>query len=567
MPVTGARTATLSLCMIVRNEERHLEACLQSARDVVDEIIVVDTGSTDQTVAIAERYGATLLHHAWTGDFSAARNVSLRAATCDWILVLDADERLTEASKPELLRLLETRGVAGYSLICESLIGTGNGDQFQRSPVFRLILNRPDIRFEGMIHEQAIGTANRTGLQTCASTVTIRHLGYTASEIALRDKRQRNLAILERQAELEPQNPFVLFNLGEVLKLLQRHAEAEQRYTQALALLKASQASMGISYVSNLYFSLGDLYRELKDFEKGHALLDEALALYPAFVDLYYTKGFTYFDQGRYHDALAQFARCQEFRGAASDFATDPEVPGPKAARAMADCYIRLDDRPQAKICMEEALRLSARPAAELHTNLGILYQEAGEEALALQQFTLAVDKNPQEARAWLNLGMLWIQRGEYQEAVKHWERRPDDEACRSLLCLGLVLADQGLPDDRPRDEVMTGAWCDVMEVLLLGDRLQPVQDLLDRLETLGGELPLEAALGQVLARNGHHAAAIDCLLLAQRRTAGDPAIYRALGDSCLALGNASDAKVMYLQALELAPADPHSLGQLQRLG
>src|SRR4029077_17309854 len=103
-----AEGLTLSLCMIVKDEEAMLPRCLTAVAEPVDELIVVDTGSTDRTVEIAESFGARVLHHAWTGDFSAARNVGLDAATGDWLLYLDADEVLAGGDGP-LLRELAGR--------------------------------------------------------------------------------------------------------------------------------------------------------------------------------------------------------------------------------------------------------------------------------------------------------------------------------------------------------------------------------------------------------------------------------------------------------------------------
>ncbi|MGH9426892.1 MAG: glycosyltransferase family 2 protein, partial [Terriglobia bacterium] len=90
------RRPKLSLCMIVKNEQRWLEDCLNSVKELVDEMIIVDTGSRDNTVEIAQRFGARLFDHPWSGDFSEARNHSLGSATGDWILVLDADEKLAQ---------------------------------------------------------------------------------------------------------------------------------------------------------------------------------------------------------------------------------------------------------------------------------------------------------------------------------------------------------------------------------------------------------------------------------------------------------------------------------------
>ncbi len=99
--------SSISLCMIVKNEEENLPQCLDSVRDVVDEIVIVDTGSTDRTIEIAESYGARVYNHPWEGSFSKARNYSLKYATCNWILILDADEELSREDAPELKELVK----------------------------------------------------------------------------------------------------------------------------------------------------------------------------------------------------------------------------------------------------------------------------------------------------------------------------------------------------------------------------------------------------------------------------------------------------------------------------
>ena len=105
-PAPAARSARCSLCMIVRDEERYLAGCLESVVDLVDEIVVVDTGSTDSTPDIARRFGARVFNFQWVDDFSAARNESLRHATGEWIFWLDADERLDAPNRRKFQQLL-----------------------------------------------------------------------------------------------------------------------------------------------------------------------------------------------------------------------------------------------------------------------------------------------------------------------------------------------------------------------------------------------------------------------------------------------------------------------------
>lgn len=547
-------TPTLSLCMIVKNEEKYLEGCLQSVQGVVDEVIVVDTGSTDATVEIAERHGARVFHFPWIGDFAAARNVGLEQATSDWILVLDADERLLGESIPELGRLLQARDVAGYSLVCENLVGSEAGGMSQHAPVFRLFRNGLDIRFEGLIHEQAIPAAKRTGLATLASDVRIRHLGYLAEAVAQRDKRERNLRILERQATLTPTDPFARFNLAEGLKLLDRFDEAAGHYEKALELLEAEGAGRRIPYYSNLYFSLGDLYRRLKRFEQAHAVLDEAIRRYPDYPDLYYIKGFCHFDAGDYREAIPLFEQCHQLQGTKPSYSTDPDVPGHKAMRALADCYIRLHDRPQARAYMERTLALQPSPDAALHVNLGILLSDEGLDTEAIRHFEAAISKDAGEPRAWINLALLWLQAEHYELAVSAFARSPMLPECRALLVLAHVLANRPIPAAHPDETTLVANWCGAVELALAADRTAMVQTLLDHLDPLGEVAPsLDRALGETFLRCGQAELAVGALLRARQRTPEDPAVYRALGDACQALGEQDDANTMYAKAAALA--------------
>src|SRR4030066_1633675 len=100
---------TISVCMIVKNEEKFLAQCLKSVKDATDEIIIVDTGSADKTVEIAQSFGAKVYHHPWRNSFSEARNHSISYAVCDWILQIDADESLEQADIPLFHSLIRTR--------------------------------------------------------------------------------------------------------------------------------------------------------------------------------------------------------------------------------------------------------------------------------------------------------------------------------------------------------------------------------------------------------------------------------------------------------------------------
>jgi hypothetical protein len=199
-PFRGRRPR-LSLCMIVKNEEKHLQNCLLSVYGVVDEICIVDTGSTDRTVQIAERLGARVEHRAWRDDFAWARNESLAMATGDWVLHLDADEVLTPEARAEIPSLLRKDEFQAYLVPVDSLLSTG---AFSRSYGIRIFRSRLGIAFSGIVHENVGSSINRLGLRVCAIDKAIRHYGYTEDPMRATGKRSRNRDLLVKGLLAEP---------------------------------------------------------------------------------------------------------------------------------------------------------------------------------------------------------------------------------------------------------------------------------------------------------------------------------------------------------------------------
>lgn len=186
--------------MIVRNESATLRACLESVQGVADEMIVIDTGSTDGTQAIAAAAGARLIESPWPGDFSVARNLSLQAATGEWILVLDADETLTAAGRAEIARLVAPPATAAYRLV---QVGRDFAGSQLRMEIVRLFPNRSSIRFEFPIHEQVDPSLAREKIPVRSSGIEILHSGYDSAENAAR-KRLQYRAIIEESLARSP---------------------------------------------------------------------------------------------------------------------------------------------------------------------------------------------------------------------------------------------------------------------------------------------------------------------------------------------------------------------------
>ena len=192
----------ITLSMIVKNEEKYLRGCLESVKDVVDEIVIVDTGSTDNTLKIAEEFGAKIYHFEWIKDFSAARNFALSKSTGNWILYLDADERIEQKSKKEIFRLTKNNKKLGINCIINNL------DDNKKAPTLmkyvRLFRNNKNISFVGKAHEQIESSLRQQGYKIIDSNIEITHLGYNVSKDKLKEKANRNLELLLNEYNEKP---------------------------------------------------------------------------------------------------------------------------------------------------------------------------------------------------------------------------------------------------------------------------------------------------------------------------------------------------------------------------
>ena len=211
-PATGL---TLSLCMIVRDEEQMLPRCLAAVAPAVDEIVIVDTGSTDATVEIARSFGAKVIEFPWTGSFSEARNVSFEAATGDWVMYLDADEVLVAEDVEQLRALTGRTWREAFYLVETSYTGElGDGGAMVNNAL-RVFRNRPEYRFRDRLHEQIAHTLPTYIPGRVEQTpVRVTHYGYLGSVRDAKEKSQRNIELLRKQAAESPKTPFLHFNLG-----------------------------------------------------------------------------------------------------------------------------------------------------------------------------------------------------------------------------------------------------------------------------------------------------------------------------------------------------------------
>ncbi len=410
----AANGALISVCLIVRNEEKHLPACLDSVREIADEIVVCDTGSTDDTVRIAEAAGARVVRFPWCDDFSAARNRALEAASGSWILVLDADERLRRDSAAAIRELVATGRADGYNVAIESIT---RGDMTHRfvGNYCRLFRNDPRVRFEGRVHEQVYPALRRAGFRVIPSELVIDHEGYAFDADTMERKKRRNLELLEREAAEKPGDHFVQFNLGVACFSLQDMERAERCFREAVQSTREPLSPEVLAI--------------------AHARLSQC--------------------------TLARGDRAQSARDARNALAIDPDAPIPRFVLATIACH---DQKFADAAESFRRILKTGDPAtgdgldrAEVSRELGICLYRMKEYAEAAEAFSAAAAGLDDDAMVRLFLGNALAHAGRFDEAYAAYgaalERDPGLEDARGNLEimaveLGYRYFDAGNPEE-----------------------------------------------------------------------------------------------------------------------
>ncbi|WP_341279980.1 glycosyltransferase [Paenibacillus sp. FSL H8-0537] len=285
----------LGVHIIARNEVDVLGRCLKSIKNIADEIIVADSGSTDGTIELASQYGARVLTVEWQDDFSSVRNAALEQARTLWVLVLDADEWLEGETGQALRQELQHTKNPALRLPMRHLYDDHSADHCLYSQAIRLFRADRGYRYEGEIHEQLISSSIESRRASEAKSIdgpllqtplTLVHDGYKPSVIARKNKAERNLRIIARQLSQRPHDPFCLYNYGVTMCQLGRTAEAEPA-------LSASWAGVPINapYRPSLIRDYVKVLLALARPEEAMALLREEVLRYPNYADLHWLTG------------------------------------------------------------------------------------------------------------------------------------------------------------------------------------------------------------------------------------------------------------------------------------
>jgi GT2 family glycosyltransferase/Tfp pilus assembly protein PilF len=457
IPASAAKRPLVSLCMIVKNEEKHLPGCLASAADLFEEIVIVDTGSTDRTKEIAANFGARLADFPWVDHFGAARNECLRYATGRWIMWLDADDRLDSDNRPRVQNLFASLGeeMAAYAMkVRSALDATGNSSRLLDQ--VRMFPNHPQIRWEYRVHEQTLPAVNRLGGQVRWTDVIIDHVGYQDAS-QRRAKLERNLRLLVLDDAERPDDPFTLFNLGWTLMDLGKTGEALTKMQRSL-----ERSAPDSSIVRKLYHLLTVAHRQQGQKEQARTIGREGLKRFPDDAELLLEEAFMLLEAKDFLRAEVNLLLLLEGQPGPYFGSMDDGVRGYRTRHLLAGHYLEQERSSEAEV-----------------------------------QLRAAVLERPVFLPAWLSLGELYLRQGRWpalERVASHLEKEAGAQVEAAVFRARGHKARQDFPAARRiLEEILPQA------PQALGPRV-----LLSHILLQEGRDPMaaEAALREVLALN-----------------------------------------------------------------
>ena len=443
---------TLSVAMIVKDEEDCVGDAIKSVASIADQVVVVDTGSTDGTAAVARSFGADVYEHQWQHDFSIARNESLRHCRGDWIFVLDADEVVADGDLGRLRALAETEENVAYRFVtrnygfnkeltgwvpCDPKYPYARGcPGWHPSIKTRLFGRHPEIRFEGRIHELVMKSLDALGISRVLCDIPIHHYGRAQAPEKLRLKQTYYLSLARKKVVENPNDARSHFELGNQLHELGDHEGAVESYEKALEIEPNSPV---------ILTNLGSIYHKLGDFSRAKEAFEHALRLDPDRADTTRNLGVTMTCMGDYEGAIEQFRKAAQLEPDLFDvhraLGSVLEATG-RVSEAILGYRLALERSGLATPALEKFTKLSIQEgqlesassilhdlqrrypdSAEVANSLGEIMFHDGQLGEAADLFARATQLDGHLPVAWNNLGVTYLSMNRFKEAIECFRR------------------------------------------------------------------------------------------------------------------------------------------------
>ena len=366
---------TISLCMIAKNEEQYLEQCLRSVKDIIDEIIIVDTGSTDKTKEIAKKFNAKIFDFKWVDDFSAARNECLKHAAKDWILVLDADEVLDKEGANTIMELINDKKNDAFMLLQKnytnesSIAGFVNEEHKKNNITYagwygsfiaRLFRSKKGYKFEGTVHELVEPSIESKNGKIAATSIVLHHYGNADKNIT----------------------------------------EKKKKYY-----LELCKKKVGKNKDAPSYFELGVLYKENNDFDNAIKSFKKTIGLNPKHSMALYELGVICEKQKDYDEAIKNYTESLRIKESSVAFEN------------LGVCYLKKGMLKEAYRNLVKAMMLNPNKYS-IYNNLGAVLERSGSHDKAVEMLEIAIKLNPSNTVGFYNLGIALDKKGDFGEAI-----------------------------------------------------------------------------------------------------------------------------------------------------
>lgn len=512
----------ISACMIAKNEEENIAQCIGSYKNIVDEIIVVDTGSTDDTVQIAKSLGAKVYHFKWINDFAAAKNYALNKAKGDWIIFLDADEYFDENKSPSIPRLIKKHGKDNEIIACKMInIDAKTGENLADFVQARIFKNTGEIHYVNAIHERLSSKSKSIkAIYVEENELVIYHTGYSKDRIIA--KSERNLEMLLKEIDKPDVDPSMCHFLSDTYLTLKQYENAIF-YAKKFLEHKISMEGLNSKVYQNLISAMTESGYE---WEEIYNVIEEAIKAFPdhPMFQLYLAR--SHHINKRYEEALGTYKKTitlqENYKGIEINFITGKiyEIEYPIAgiyeykneeAKAL-DYYISaLKRKKDYLLALRGLLRLIKKmDAADVIVLLNELYDKDNQEELSLLVEELTKQRYGEVLAYYVNLMykefghqdfslvVMFLSNNMYSQAFKHFYEAYLLEYDNSYAKLAIVTAylDKNLEYLAQMQNIVKPSFKRIIEILLSTDQdlvlykedLQDYLDILIELCLLGKE-------------------------------------------------------------------------------
>jgi glycosyltransferase involved in cell wall biosynthesis len=436
---------TLSACMIVKNEEKLLEQCLDSIKDVVNEIIIVDTGSTDNTLEIAKRYTNRVYFHEWQNNFSEARNYSLQYATGDWILIIDADEKLEKDDVPILRHALKRNEYNSIFFSVLSDLPSGISKNYSQR-VFR----RGKGYYDGIIHNQLVCEGD-----TVITDIRMYHYGYNLDPEQMKKKFKRTESLLKKQLDDNPDFGFAWMNLVRIYKCQKLWNDVIKTAEEALNTKRKFLDN--VAYQMITYDMAYALFAN-KEYDKSEKVCMDLLMRYPYNLDINFLIGSISIHKKNYKKAIRNYMKYIRLSEEKLDdlsytnLIIDTYASQGQAWNNIGSAYVELGQPDKAIDAYSKSLSYKKASVYDVLRNLTILslrlqereksqrymdrimeldgisssqYMAMGDDLVNMQEYNLAIpfyekclQAEPKNTSALINLSTCYAELGMYESAI-----------------------------------------------------------------------------------------------------------------------------------------------------